>query len=277
MVEALRDHTRRLARALGVVGLLNVQYAIKGDTILVLEVNPRASRTVPFVAKATGVPLARLAARVMVGEKLEAMGLPLDLEPLQVSVKKPVMPFDRFPGEDLLLGPEMRSTGEVMGIDRDLGRAFLKALIADPGGGELPAAGAVFISVRDRDKRSAVWVAKRLVELGYEVAATAGTARLFELSGIRVRRVYKVHEGSPNAVDLIRDGEIRLVINTPLGRPSRYDEKAIRLAALERGVPCVTTMSGAQAAMSAMEALRVGGLDVSALQDRLPPAPVPAR
>ncbi len=272
MVDALRDHTRRLAGALGVVGLLNVQYAIKGDTILVLEVNPRASRTVPFVAKATGVPLARLAARVMVGEKLRTMDVPLDLEPLGVCVKKPVLPFDRFPGEDLLLGPEMRSTGEVMGIDRDLGRAFLKALLADPGGGELPAAGAVFISVRDRDKRPAVWVAKRLVQLGYEVAATAGTARLFELSGIPVRRVFKVHEGSPNAVDLIRAGEIRLVINTPLGRPSRYDEKAIRRAALERGVPCVTTMSGAQAAMSAMEALRAGGLEVSALQDRLPAA-----
>ncbi len=269
-VAALRDHTRRLAVALNVVGLLNVQYAIKGDTILVLEVNPRASRTVPFVAKATGVPLARLAARVMVGEKLAAMGVPLDLEPEGVCVKKPVMPFDRFPGEDLLLGPEMRSTGEVMGIDSDLGRAFAKALLADPGGGELPASGAVFLSVRDRDKRPAIWVAKRLIQLGYEVAATVGTARLLELSGVRARRVFKVHEGSPNAVDLIRSGEIRLVINTPLGRPSRYDEKAIRLAALERGVPCLTTMSGAQAAVSAIEALRAGDLDVSALQDRLP-------
>ncbi len=268
MVAALRDHTRRLARALDVIGLINIQFAIKGDTILVLEVNPRASRTVPFVAKATGVPLARLAARVMVGEKLAAMGVPLDLESEGVCVKKPVMPFDRFPGEDLLLGPEMRSTGEVMGIDRDLGRAFAKALIADPGGGELPAAGAVFLSVRDRDKRSATWIAKRLVELGYELCATAGTARLLAMNGVQARRVFKVHEGSPNAVDLIRNGEIRLVINTPLGRPSRYDEKAIRLAALERGVPCVTTMSGAQAAVSAMDALKAGDLDVTALQDR---------
>ena len=275
IVEALRDHTRRLARSLQVVGLINVQYAIKGEQILVLEVNPRASRTVPFVAKATGAPVVELAARVMLGERLEDLrqehGLEVDLEPLSVCVKKPVMPFDRFPGEDVILGPEMRSTGEVMGIDRDLGRAFAKALIADPAGGALPREGAVFLSVRDRDKRSLIWIAKRLRELGFEIKATDGTARLLSLNGIPAERVYKVHEGSPNCVDLIRSGVIRLVINTPLGRPSRYDEKAIRLAALERGVPCVTTISGAQAALSAIEALGPGGtgdLQVTALQDR---------
>jgi carbamoyl-phosphate synthase large subunit len=276
IVANLRDHTQRLARALHVVGLINVQYAVKGDQVLVLEVNPRASRTVPFVAKATGAPLVELAARVMVGERLSDLlaehGLPTELEPLGVCVKKPVMPFDRFPGEDVVLGPEMRSTGEVMGIDRDLGRAFAKALIADPAGGALPSTGAVFLSVRDRDKRAGIWIAKRLQELGFEIRATSGTARLLGLNGISAARVYKVHEGSPNCVDLIRTGLIQLVINTPLGRPSRYDEKAIRLAALERGVPCVTTISGAQAALSAIEALGRRGLadfEVTALQDRL--------
>jgi carbamoyl-phosphate synthase large subunit len=277
VVAELREHTRRLARALHVVGLINVQYAIKGDQILVLEVNPRASRTVPFVAKATGAPLVELAARVMLGERLPDLlaehGLPDELEPLGVCVKKPVMPFDRFPGEDVILGPEMRSTGEVMGIDRDLGRAFAKALIADPAGGALPKEGAVFLSVRDRDKRSSIWIANRLRELGFQLMATDGTARLLGLNGIPATRVYKVHEGSPNCVDLIKSGVIRLVINTPLGRPSRFDEKAIRLAALERGVPCVTTISGAQAALSAIEALGpagMGDLQVTALQDRLP-------
>jgi carbamoyl-phosphate synthase large subunit len=276
MVAALREHTRQLALALGVVGLLNVQYAVKGDTILVLEVNPRASRTVPFVAKASGVPLAQIAARVMVGESLDQMGVPGYLEPRGVCVKKPVLPFDRFPGEDSVLGPEMRSTGEVMGIDRDLGRAFAKALLADGWSGEPAAGGSVFLSVRDRDKRPAIWIAKRLVELGYELRATTGTARLLSVNGIAAGRVYKVHEGSPNCVDLIRNGEIQLVINTPLGRPSLYDEKAIRLAALERGVPCVTTIPGAQAAVSAIEALRAGDLGVTALQDGLTAVPLSA-
>jgi carbamoyl-phosphate synthase large subunit len=299
IVAEIREHTRRLAHALHVVGLINIQFAIKGDQILVLEVNPRASRTVPFASKATGVPLVELASRVMLGERLldltRELGVDLDPETRGVCVKKPVMPFDRFPGEDVILGPEMRSTGEVMGIDADLGRAFAKALLADPASGRLPGArtdgdgsggkagggdgnggkapgdpdlGSVFISVRDRDKRPAVWIAKRLIGLGFQLRATAGTARLLALNGMEAGRVYKVHEGSPNCVDLIRSGEIRLVINTPLGRPSRYDEKAIRLAALERGVPCLTTISGADAAVSAIEALRVGGLGVSALQDR---------
>ncbi|MGD8394448.1 MAG: carbamoyl-phosphate synthase large subunit, partial [Candidatus Eiseniibacteriota bacterium] len=300
MLGALRAHTRSLARALEVKGLLNVQFAVKGERIYVLEVNPRASRTVPFVSKATGVPLARLAAEVMVGRTLaeivarrpapattdgaatppdDAPTLPpdlepdADLEPRAICVKKPVYPFDRFPGEDTVLGPEMKSTGEVMGIDRDLGRAFAKALIAD--GGELPRSGGVFLSVRDRDKRAVVFIARRLADLGFELHATDGTARLLAMNGMRVTRVHKVREeGGPDAVDLIRGGVIRLVINTPLGRPSRYDERAIRLAAVERGVLTLTTIPGAAAAVQAIEAARADDFEVMPLQDLPIAAPV---
>jgi carbamoyl-phosphate synthase large subunit len=288
-VGRLRDQTRRLARGLDVRGLINVQFAVKGERIYVLEVNPRASRTVPFVSKATGVSLARLAAEIMVGKRLDDLlpasplvpageGVPAasggtDLEPRAVCVKKPVYPFDRFPGEDSVLGPEMKSTGEVMGIDRDLGRSFAKALIAD--GGRLPEEGGVFLSVRDRDKRAIVFIARQLVDLGFRLLATDGTARLLRMNGMLVERVYKVREeGGPNAVDLIRSGAITLVINTPLGRPSRYDERAIRLAAVDRGVLTITTVPGAAAAVSAIEAARAGELDVVPLQEHLVAAPI---
>jgi carbamoyl-phosphate synthase large subunit len=261
----IRDATVRLARALGVRGLLNVQYAVRNDQVFVLEANPRASRTVPFVSKAVGLPLARLAARVMAGERLADIAPATAPEASMVSVKKPVLPFGRFPGEDAVLGPEMKSTGEVMGRDHDFGRALAKAHL---GSGEpLPASGTVFLSIRDDDKRACTFMAKKLVELGYQLVATRGTARFLRLNGVPCRDVYKVREGRPNAVDLIEGGEIQLVVNTPLGRGSEFDEKAIRECAVALGVPVITTVAGALAAVSGMEALARGPLDVSALQE----------
>jgi carbamoyl-phosphate synthase large subunit len=264
-VQRIRDITARLARALQVRGLMNVQYAVRNEQIFVLEANPRASRTVPFVSKAVGVPLARIAARVMAGERLADIA-PAEIEvgPF-VSVKKPVLPFNRFPGEDTLLGPEMKSTGEVMGRDRDFGRALAKAHL---GSGEpLPESGTVFLSVRDDDKRAVTFMSKKLVELGYGLVATRGTARFLARNGVPCREVFKVHEGRPNVVDLLENGEIQLVFNTPLGHASEYDEKAIRERAVALGVPVITTVAGALAAVSGMEALKRGPLDVSALQE----------
>ncbi len=264
-VRKVREITVKLAQALGVRGLLNVQYAVRNDLVYVLEANPRASRTVPFVSKAIGVPLARLAARIMAGDRLADL-VPTSIpEPEFVCVKKPVLPFNRFPGEDSLLGPEMKSTGEVMGRDLDFGRALAKAHL---GSGEpLPREGAVFLSVRDDDKRAITFMAKKLVELGYGLVATRGTARFLARNGVRCREVFKVHEGRPHVVDLIENGEIQLVLNTPLGRVSEYDEKAIRERAIAMGVPVITTVAGALAAVSGMEALRRGPLGVSALQE----------
>ena len=262
-VAEVRAITARLARALGVRGLLNVQYAVRLGEIYVLEANPRASRTVPFVSKATGIPLARLAARVMAGERLSDIR-PAETEPRMISVKKPVLPFSRFPGEDALLGPEMKSTGEVMGRDLDFGRALAKAHL---GAGEaLPSSGNVLLSVRDDDKRAITFMAKKLVELGYGLVATRGTARFLSRNGIPVREVFKVHEGRPHVADLIENGEIQLVINTPLGRASEYDEQAIRERAVAMGVTVVTTLAGAQVMVAGLEALRRGPLDVTSLQ-----------
>jgi carbamoyl-phosphate synthase large subunit len=211
------------------------------------------------------VPLARLAARIMAGERLADL-TPTELpDPEFVSVKKPVLPFNRFPGEDTLLGPEMKSTGEVMGRDLDFGRALAKAHL---GSGEpLPASGNVFVSVRDDDKRSITFMAKKLVELGYGIVATRGTARFLSRNGIPSREVFKVHEGRPNVVDLMENGEIQLVLNTPLGRVSEYDEKSIRERAIQLGIPVITTVAGSLAAVSGMEALRRGPLGVAALQE----------
>jgi carbamoyl-phosphate synthase large subunit len=245
---------------------MNVQYAVRHDVVYVLEANPRASRTVPFVSKAVGVPLARLAARVMTGERLADIRV-RDPEVTMVSVKKPVLPFGRFPGEDALLGPEMKSTGEVMGRDLDFGRALAKAHL---GSGEpLPATGTVFLSIRDDDKRAVTFMAKKLVELGYGLMATRGTARFLKRNGIPVREVFKVHEGRPNVVDLMENGEVQLVLNTPLGRQTEYDEKAIRERAVALGIPVITTVAGAVAAVSGMEALTRGPLQVTALQEAL--------
>jgi carbamoyl-phosphate synthase large subunit len=264
-LKTVREATARLARQLQVRGLLNVQFAVRNEQVYVLEANPRASRTVPFVSKAMGLPLARIAARVMAGERLADL-CPLRLpDPDFVSVKKPVLPFARFPGEDALLGPEMKSTGEVMGRDQDFGRALAKAHL---GSGEpLPREGTVFLSVRDSDKRSIAFMAMKLVEMGYGLMATRGTARFLRRNGIQCREVFKVHEGRPHVVDLMENGEIQLVLNTPLGRASEYDEKAIRERALQLGIPVITTVAGALAAVSGMEALRRGPLDVGALQE----------
>ena len=265
-IAEVRRVTAVLARALGVRGLMNVQYAVRHDKVFVLEANPRASRTVPFVSKAVGVPLARLAARVMTGERLADIR-PREPEVTMVSVKKPVLPFSRFPGEDALLGPEMKSTGEVMGRDLDFGRALAKAHL---GSGEpLPTVGCVFLSVRDDDKRSITFMAMKLAELGYGLMATRGTARFLKRNGIPVREVFKVHEGRPHVVDLMENGEVQLVINTPLGRQTEYDEKAIRERAVALGIPVITTVAGAVAAVSGMEALTRGPLQVTSLQEGL--------
>ncbi|HET7224739.1 MAG TPA: carbamoyl-phosphate synthase large subunit [Candidatus Eisenbacteria bacterium] len=265
MLQAIREATARLARALDVRGLLNVQYAVRNDVLYVLEANPRASRTVPFVSKAVGLPLARLAARIMAGERLADMAPAEPPEARLVSVKKPVLPFARFPGEDAILGPEMKSTGEVMGRDLDFGRALAKAHLG--AGDPLPIAGTVFLSLRDADKRAITFMAKSLVDLGYGLVATRGTARFLRLNGVPCREVFKVHEGRPNVVDLLEGGDIQLVINTPLGRASEYDEKAIRARAIQLGVPVITTVAGAHAAVAGMEALKRGPLDVTALQE----------
>jgi carbamoyl-phosphate synthase large subunit len=273
VLQQIRDYTARLARALHVVGLMNVQYAIQGDTVYVLEVNPRASRTVPYVSKATGVPLAKVAARLMSGRKLKEMHLPLvevdGVRELAVhdfySVKSPVFPFNKFRGVDTILGPEMRSTGEVMGISSDFGIAFAKAQLA--AGQRLPLSGTVFISVNDHDKRHVGQVAKDLVAAGLRIVATRGTATALKRAGIEVDAVYKVNEARPNIVDLIKTGKVNMLINTPLGRESFYDEKSIRRAAVRYNVPCITTLSAASAAARGIRAMAGHGHDVAALQD----------
>ena len=251
-LETMRHYTRKLAKALSVSGLMNIQFAIKDHRVYVLEVNPRASRTVPFVSKATGVPIARIAALVMAGQKLQEFGLPEELTVKRFYIKSPVFPFAKFPGVDPVLSPEMHSTGEVMGIGDTFGEAYGKAMMG--AGLSLPSAGKAFLSVKDADKGAAVLIGRKLSRLGFGIVATLGTAaRLLEV-GMNVETVFKVNEGRPNIVDHIKSGEISLVINTPLGRASHYDEQAIRRAALQYSVPCVTTMTGAQALIEAIAA-----------------------
>jgi carbamoyl-phosphate synthase large subunit len=252
-VETMRHYTRMLADSLKVRGLLNIQFAIKDDRVYVLEVNPRASRTVPFVSKATGVPLARIAALVMAGRPLASFNLPPDLSVQRFFIKSPVFPFVKFAGVDPILGPEMHSTGEVMGIGDTFGEAYGKAMMG--AGLELPnCQGTAFISVNDSDKGQAVVLARKLARLGFRLTATVGTAARLSEVGLEVETVFKVNEGRPNIVDHIKQGEIALVINTPLGRASHFDEQAIRRAALQHNVPCVTTMTGAQALVEAISA-----------------------
>ncbi len=266
IVDEIRRQAEALARALEVRGLMNVQMAIKDDTVYVLEVNPRASRTVPFVAKAIGAPIAQIAARVMAGERLADFRLRArDLG--HVAVKEAVFPFARFPGVDLLLGPEMKSTGEVMGLDRDFGTAFLKSQIA--AGNDLPRSGRVFVSVRDTDKEGLVTIARDLATLGYELVATRGTAAALGRAGLEVAVVNKVYEGRPHIVDLIKDGEIALVINTTHGQQAVRDSYSLRRTALLSGVPYYTTMAGARAVVHALRRLRAGDLDVAPLQSYL--------
>ncbi len=262
---AMQDYTRRLGRALKVVGLMNVQFAKYEGVVYVLEVNPRASRTVPFVSKATGVPLAKVAVRLMIGRKLEELGLDRDLEVGSCFVKSPVFPFAKFPGVDTITGPEMKSTGEVMGVAEDFGYAYAKAMIS--AGVDLPRHGVVFISVNERDKPNAVPIARDFDGLGFRIVATRGTAEALKAAGLSVDTVYKVNEGRPNVVDLIKSRRIQLLINTPLGRESFFDERAIRRAATQYGPPCITTLSAARAAVSAIRALQRQQLTVKSLQE----------
>ena len=250
-LETIQHYTRLLAKALKVVGLMNIQFAVKDDRIYVLEVNPRASRTVPFVAKATGVPIAKIASLVMAGhKKLADFNLPDVLPVPRIFVKSPVFPFKKFAGVDPILGPEMHSTGEVMGVGTTFGEAYGKAM--EGAGLRLPLAGNAFISVNSADKGQAVLLARRLDKLGFKLVATFGTANRLREVGLECETVFKVNEGRPNIADLIRQGEVQLIINTPLGKASHYDEQAIRKAALQFNVPCVTTMTGAEALIEAI-------------------------
>ncbi len=264
-VDEMRRYTKAFAAALGVVGLINVQYAIKDGVVYVLEVNPRGSRTVPFVSKATGVPLAKLAAAVMTGHTLDELGVPDDLPLPGVAVKEAVFPFTKLPGVDTILGPEMRSTGEVMGLADSFGMAFAKAQIAADG--SLPLAGGIFVTVNDSDKPTVLPIARRFHEMGFRLTATEGTARYLRTRGVPAERVAKVHEGRPNAIDLIVSGDVQLLINTPLGKFTQADDYAIRRAALMHRVPYTTTMSAASAACDAIIALRSRTGSVRSLQE----------
>jgi len=265
-LDTMRHYTRRLATALSVKGLMNIQFAIKDDRVYVLEVNPRASRTVPFVSKATGVPVARIAALVMAGRQLRDFGLPDELSVERFYIKSPVFPFRKFPGVDPVLSPEMHSTGEVMGVGETFGEAYAKAMTG--AGIELPESGTAFISVNEADKGQAALLARRLSRLGFDLMATVGTAARLREVGLEVATVFKVNEGRPNVADHIKQGEVALVINSPLGRASHYDEQAIRRAALQYNVPCVTTMTGAQALVEALSSRNTRKeIAVSALQD----------
>ena len=264
-VEQMREHTRAFALRLGVVGLINVQYAIKHGQVYVLEVNPRGSRTVPFVSKTTGVPLASLAAAVMAGRTLESLGLHDDVLQPYVAVKEAVFPFNKLPGVDLILGPEMRSTGEVMGIADSFGMAFAKAQVSADGA--LPLEGTVFVTVNDHDKQTVVPIIRRFHELGFKVVATEGTGRYLRSRGIPAGRVLKVHEGRPNAIDLILSGDVQLLINTPLGKLTQQDDYLIRRAALQHRTPYTTTLSAASAACDAVIAMRSRARTVCSLQE----------
>jgi len=265
ILNKIRQATYKMARELNVAGLMNVQYAVKDEKAYVLEVNPRASRTVPFVSKAIGVPLAKLATRAMLGKKLKDLGFTQEIIPKYVSVKESVFPFNRFPGVDIILGPEMKSTGEVMGIDKNFGLAYIKSQIA--AGQNLPKKGNVFISVRDRDKRGVAFIAKKLQDLGFHIYATSGTAEALEKNNIKVSVLSKIAEGRPNVLDLMKDGKIQLVINTPSGRIPRQDEVKIRSQVILYNIPYTTTISGAQATVNGIEALIKNELKVKSLQE----------
>jgi carbamoyl-phosphate synthase large subunit len=263
-LEEVRRTALALARALRIVGLMNIQCAIKDDTVFVLEVNPRASRTVPFVSKAIGVPLAKVATRAMAGISLKEQGLTQEIIPPYIAVKESVFPFPRFAGVDILLGPEMRSTGEVMGLDDAFGPAFVKSQIA--AGQNLPRDGTVFLSVKNRDKRSIILVAQQLEAMGFSLIATLGTAKVLQRYGLHAVGVNKIHEGRPNILDRIKNGDVQLVINTPSGRLPRADEVQIRSAASALGIPCITTIAGAQASVNGIASLRSHELSVRPIQ-----------
>jgi carbamoyl-phosphate synthase large subunit len=275
-VERIQAQTRALARELGVIGLLNIQFAIKNEQVFVLEVNPRASRTVPFVSKAIGVPLAKLATHVMLGSTLASQGFAEEREVSHIAVKEAVFPFIKFPGVDTILGPEMKSTGEVMGIDYDFRKAYVKSQLS--AGSPLPTSGKVFLSVKNRDKRAVLQIAKRLAEMGFSLVATVGTAKLLQRQGMTVELVHKVNENyRPNIVDLMKRGEIALVFNTPEDGRARRDSYLIRRTAVTQNIPYYTTVDGAQAAIGGIEALLKGEISVKPLQEYYHPVPPPSR
>jgi carbamoyl-phosphate synthase large subunit len=265
MVERLKAETRALAKALRVRGLMNVQYAIKDDEIYVIEVNPRASRTVPFVSKATGVPWAKIAAKVMAGKSLAELGVTEQPDPAHTSVKEVVFPFTKFPGVDVILGPEMRSTGEVMGIDANFPMAFAKSQVA--AGGALPTKGCVYVSVNDSDKGEIVAVARELAAAGFELVATGGTHRELAKADVAATKLFKLSEGRPNIADYIKNGQVQLIINTPTKKGPATDEGKIRSMAVLHKVPMITTLTGARAAASAIRALQKGDWTVRPLQE----------
>jgi carbamoyl-phosphate synthase large subunit len=265
MIERIKDQTRALARELDVIGLMNIQFAVRDDDLFIIEVNPRASRTVPFVSKAVGIPLAKIAARVMAGKTLKELGITKDPEPKYVSAKEVVLPFIKFPGVDILLGPEMRSTGEVMGIDRNMGAAFAKGQIA--AGNTIPKEGSVFLSLNERDKPAMDDLGRDLVDMGFSLIATKGTAEMLRSQGLEVEEVFKVGEGRPNIVDKIINEEVHWIINTPLGKESKFDERAIRRNALERGLPTITTLAAAKAAVKGIQAFQTSTPEVLSIQE----------
>lgn len=264
-IKIIREYTHAMARELKVIGLMNVQYAVKDGIVYVLEVNPRASRTVPFVSKAIGVPLAKLAAKVMAGDTLKKLGFTQEVWTKYWAVKESVFPFNRFHGQDILLSPEMRSTGEVMGLDADLGTAYAKSQMA--ANAPLPLSGRVFISVSDAHKTNVDEIAKLFADLGFEIVSTEGTAKVLEKAGLKVQRVFKLDEGRPNTIDLLKNREIQLVINTPSGQTPRADEVKIRTTAVYTNTPIMTTLSGAKAAAQGIAALKKSGYQVKTIQE----------
>ncbi|MGZ8919898.1 MAG: carbamoyl-phosphate synthase large subunit [Limisphaerales bacterium] len=265
VIDTIRKYTHAMARELKVIGLMNVQYAVKDGVVYVLEVNPRASRTVPFVSKAIGVPLAKLAAKVMAGDTLKKLGFTEEIWPKYWAVKESVFPFNRFHGQDILLSPEMRSTGEVMGLDADLGIAYAKSQMA--ANAPLPLSGRVFISVSDAHKTNVAEIAKLFAAMGFELVSTNGTANVLEKAGLKVQRVFKLDEGRPNTIDLLKNREIQLVINTPSGQSPRADEVKIRTTAVYTNTPIMTTLSGAKAAAQGIAALKKSGYQVKTIQE----------
>ena len=265
VINTMREYTHAMARELKVTGLMNVQYAVKDELVYVLEVNPRASRTIPFVSKAIGKPLAKLAAQVMAGAKLSELGFTEEIWPKYWAVKESVFPFNKFVGQDIILSPEMRSTGEVMGLDPDLGVAYAKSQMA--ASSPLPLEGKVFISVSDMHKNEVPTLAKDFVDLGFELVATAGTAKVIEEAGLQVERINKLAEGRPNPLDLLKNNELQLVVNTPSGEVPRSDEVQIRTSAVYTGTPIMTTISSAKAAVKGIRAIKKSGYAVQTLQE----------
>ena len=265
VIDTMREYTHAMARELEVTGLMNVQYAVKDEVVYVLEVNPRASRTVPFVSKAIGKPLAKLAAKVMAGAKLSELGFTEEIWPKYWAVKESVFPFNKFVGQDIILSPEMRSTGEVMGLDPDLGIAYAKSQMA--ASSPLPLEGKVFISVSDEHKDQVPGLARDFVDLGFELVATSGTAACIEEAGMEVERIKKLAEGRPNSLDLLKNNELQLVINTPSGEGPRSDEAQIRTGAVYTGTPIMTTISSAAAAVNGIRAIKKSGYVVQTVQE----------